>query len=181
MVPLDSLDSFRAFYDAWQPFVVLVARASVDDDVAQDLAQRIFARLWRSGEWRELRSPGHYLRRAVRNEIISWSRRRTFLLLSTLSDLQLAHPSGGAEERLLAAEARANLITLVERLPPRCSQAMILRYFHGLSHREIAEEMDIGIKAVEKQMARGRRYLERPSLNAELRAILDTLIVVGGG
>lgn len=51
MVHLDTADSFGAFYDEWHPFAVLLARASVSDDVAKDLAQRIFVRLWRSGEW----------------------------------------------------------------------------------------------------------------------------------
>lgn len=50
---------------------------------------------------------------------------------------------------------------MLERLPPRCRQAMRLIVYDNLTHAEVADRMQISVKAVEKQVARGYRQLGR--------------------
>jgi RNA polymerase sigma-70 factor (ECF subfamily) len=45
-------------------------------------------------------------------------------------------------------------------LPPNQRMAVVLRYFEGLSHREVASAMGISEKAVERLLARARSTLE---------------------
>ncbi|RMH22926.1 MAG: sigma-70 family RNA polymerase sigma factor, partial [Gemmatimonadetes bacterium] len=63
-----------------------------------------------------------------------------------------------AERRLEAVDGRrraARIWQAVEALPARCREAMVLRWRHHLSHREIAEAMGISVKGVERQLTRG--------------------------
>ena len=47
----------------------------------------------------------------------------------------------------------------LEQLPPRCREVVLLRKIRGLSTRETADELGIGIDTVEKQMTLGMRAL----------------------
>jgi RNA polymerase sigma-70 factor (ECF subfamily) len=43
------------------------------------------------------------------------------------------------------------------QLPPRCRRVYLMRKVHGMSHKEIAEELNIAISTVEKHMSKGVR------------------------
>ena len=45
------------------------------------------------------------------------------------------------------------------RLPPRCRATCALVFLGGLTQREAAGRLGVSEKAVQKQVARGRRYL----------------------
>ena len=58
-------------------------------------------------------------------------------------------------------QARAEALQrALDQLPDRQRQAVILRHIEGLANPEIAEIMDIGPRAVESLVARGKRALE---------------------
>lgn len=76
-------------------------------------------------------------------------------------------------------ERRRQVARLVASLPPQCGLVCALVFLEGLSHREVAQQLGISIKAVEKQVARGvgrLRDVARAAEDSDMSAFLD-----GGG
>ena len=63
-------------------------------------------------------------------------------------------------ERLeLARNELRRVYAGLENLPPRCREVVRLRKLEGLSTREAAERLGVGIDTIEKQMTLGTRAL----------------------
>lgn len=125
---------------------------------AADLAQETFLRVWhRARTWQ----PGRvkfatWLHRIARNLCIDALRRRReteALDLATLAggDAPDAAPEA---ERLQAALRRA-----LAALPERQRTALMLCHHQGMSNRQAAEVLELGVDALESLLARARRAL----------------------
>jgi RNA polymerase sigma-70 factor (ECF subfamily) len=151
------------------------------EEDARDAAQRVFARLWVSGEWRRIEDPERFFRRAGRNAALTdvrrWRRRRTVHLAPGPVDA-LRSPRLSPEESLLRSERRDLALRIVGLLPPRCRLVCALVYLEGHTHAEVAERLGISPRAVEKQVARGRQRLRKL---AESGGIDVSTFLDGGG
>jgi RNA polymerase sigma-70 factor (ECF subfamily) len=143
---------FRAYYVRLCAFANRLVAAP---DIAEELAQDVFVKLWRNrAGWRVRSSVRAYLYSAVRNTALNHlARRRTEQSHPPLASDLASPPVGTArlEEEHIARE----LAAAIERLPPRCREVIELRWRHQLKHAEIAHIMGISIKGVENQLARG--------------------------
>jgi len=127
---------------------------------AEDVAQEALMRLWKiAPDWR-----------AGEAQVTTWLYRVTANLCTDRLrrkgrhvDIEsIAEPpdpglsvTGAMQER-----ARADALqTALGTLPDRQRQAVVLRHIDGLGNEEIAEIMDIGLRAVESLTARGKRAL----------------------
>ncbi|MGP6087550.1 RNA polymerase sigma factor [Antarctobacter jejuensis] len=127
------------------------------EDVTQDALLRLWraAPGWRSGEAKVTT----WLYRVTANLCIDRiRRRRSGPDLDSVPEPMDEAPSAAAG---LQQAARAEALQLaLDGLPDRQRQAVILRHIEGLSNPEIGEIMDIGSRAVESLVARGKRALE---------------------
>lgn len=133
-----------------------------DRDVASDLAQESFARVYaakRSGT--VVRDPRALLYTTARNLLTDQFRRGQAGVQSVAADagddaLELDNCAGPQQlepEHALASRQRFEMIAaVVDSLPPRCREAFILVKFDGLTHAETAARMGIAVKTVEMQI-----------------------------
>jgi RNA polymerase sigma factor (sigma-70 family) len=129
---------------------------------AADLRQEIYERVL-TGARRELpRNAGHYLFAVARNHLINRAKRAqivSFDLVADMSaigngaDLQATERHVSARDELRRVQAGLDL------LPPRCREVVRLRKVEGLSTRETAERLGVGIDTVEKQLTLGVRAI----------------------
>ena len=63
-------------------------------------------------------------------------------------------------EQATEAEQTQAVQDAIGRLPAKQRTAIVLRYYEGLSGREIAAAMETSVKAVERLLARARATLE---------------------
>jgi RNA polymerase sigma-70 factor (ECF subfamily) len=160
---MDDAGDFTGMYRRWWDVVFEAAEGVLHSEAdAHDAAQRVFARLWANGGWRRIEDPEGFFRRAGRNAALTVvrrrRRRRTVHLAPGLLD-ELRSPRSSPEETLLRSEQRDLALRIVGLLPPRCGLVCALVYLEGHSHGEVAERLGISPRAVEKQVARGRRHL----------------------
>jgi RNA polymerase sigma factor (sigma-70 family) len=91
-----------------------------------------------------------YVRRMVVNEFLGWRRRLKRLTvradLATLLAPVADHADAHAEHQRLVQELRL--------LPPKQRAAVVLRFYEGLSYREIAEVLDSGENTVRSNVFR---------------------------
>lgn len=132
------------------------------DADAQDVAQEVIIRLWNHGRWRSIDHPIRFFRQAGRNEALNMLRRRRgFVVADDRLALSVADPSPSACEEIDSARLVLALREAIKQLPPRCRQVCALVFLEGWSHHEVSNELSISVKAVGKQVARGRTHLGR--------------------
>ena len=55
---------------------------------------------------------------------------------------------------------RSDLVDAIKKLPTRQAAALVLRYFHGYSNREIATALGIPEQTVASRLSAARKHLQ---------------------
>ena len=139
--------AFREFYRSQSPrlWKFLVARGCLPED-AYDLVSEAFIRFVQT-VCRDPRAPRAFLYRIAVNLRIDALRRERARPTEPLSE-EITDDTDG-----LAREEGAYLRELVGRLPEREQNLLLLRYWIGLNHREVAQALDLPEGTVRRQCA----------------------------
>lgn len=134
------------------------ARSSELEDLAQDVA---LAWVDRHREIRDAGAIRGWLRSVARNAVHQAARRRGSRPEDGRSPLDAeamsSHESPGAST---GSELEAERVLRgLAKLPEDAREVLVLRGLRGLSQREIAETLGIGVRAVESRLARARKLL----------------------
>jgi RNA polymerase sigma factor (sigma-70 family) len=120
-----------------------------------DLIQEAYTRLW-TAEYRHVTNGRSYLFAVIRNLLIEQARHARIVPMERLGEIDaLLIPSEepGPDRRVSARQELDRLERIVADLPEQCRRAFELQKFQSLSQREIAQEMNITEKTVEKHLA----------------------------
>jgi RNA polymerase sigma-70 factor (sigma-E family) len=127
---------------------------------AEDVVQDAFCGLYR--RWHHLDDPAkalQYVRSAVLNSCRTHLRTRG---RTQRRDLSLAHSDApSAEEGALLAEEHREVLAALRRLPPRQREALVLKYYLGLSEADIAATMAVSPGTVKSTTSRALSALGR--------------------
>jgi len=153
---------FRALAKRYRDKVINTAyRFLSDQQDAEDVAQDVFLKVYRGlSEFRAEASFSTWLYRITvntcKNELRRRSRYPTLLEpdLETLGIYLSNTPS--AEQSVLTREKRDIIQRTIEQLPATHREALILRDIQGLSYRETAAVLEIGLSAAKMRVRRAR-------------------------
>lgn len=121
---------------------------------AADLAQDTFVRLLQKTERLELKAPRAFLRSIASGLVIDHWRREEIqrAYLESIAHLPEAlAPS--AEARMLVLELLEEIARLLDGLKPKVRQAFLLAQCDGLAHKQIALQMGVSLRTVERYIA----------------------------
>jgi RNA polymerase sigma-70 factor (sigma-E family) len=151
----------HALYTAHWRYLVRLAALLVDDIAsAEDVVQDAFLALHRRADG--LRDPDAalgYLRASVVNLSRSVLRRRQV----ARKHLKVSEPeaTAAADHDVLVRDEHRAALTAVRALPRHQREVLILRYWSGLSEREIAQALGISQGSVKSAASRGMATLHR--------------------
>ncbi|MBA3342227.1 MAG: sigma-70 family RNA polymerase sigma factor [Gemmatimonadaceae bacterium] len=132
-------------------------RLSGDPDLAADLAQEAFIRLYRRGSLPD--SPQAWLisvaMNLLRNVGSSQGRRSRLLTLDRAKGVH-SPPGPSAEEETIAEESRARVRAAADRIPERDKRLLMLAS-EGYSYRDMALALELNEASVGTLLARARR------------------------
>ena len=125
-----------------------------DNDVADDIFQETFIKAVRVIDEGRYTDNGKFLSwilRIAHNQVIDYFRSRKQQKLvneadagyNVLGTLRFAEQT--VEDEMVAAQISSDVRHLVEMLPDEQREVVMLRYFSGLSFKEIAEQTDVSI------------------------------------
>lgn len=109
--------------------------------------------------------PAHsrqYVFTIARNLLINRARRAKIVSFDLVADLEQVKRTidlFAAEQHLTARDELRRAQAGIEALPPRCRDVVRLRKVEGLTTRETAERLGVGVDAVEQQLTLGMRAL----------------------
>ena len=148
---------FEQFYASNFPRVKNFARLlTKSEEDAEDIAQNIFLKLWtRPDLWQGQESMTGYLYTVTRNEIFNLFKHQKVEqeYESHIIRSQLIGELCDEDTSLLENLYYKEIVLLVElalnQLPPRRKQVFEMSRIEGLSHKEIAEKLQIPVRTVE--------------------------------
>ena len=170
---MQDIEFTRVYLDIYKDLCLLSLRYVHSESVAEDIVQDAFCRVlvrrpevFRYEDGSQIRA---YMWRVVRNASIDWFRRnsgKSYSLeermmdaeLSLLVDELVAKESYGSYDFERASETIGGVI---DALPPRAREVYSLRREKGLSNKDVARQLGVTVKAVEKQMTLALKRLKR--------------------
>ncbi len=167
-----SSESFAPLVQRYQrPVFNLMYRYTRSEQEAADLTQEVFLRAYEKlASYRPGRSFFSWLFALASNRARDWHRKNGRKILHEQS-LRLAGqepgPVSGQEKRLEEKEQLELVEALLQRLPARTREILILRYRHERSIREIATIFACSQSAVKMRISRGLRELQDMMANKE--------------
>jgi RNA polymerase sigma-70 factor (ECF subfamily) len=132
-------------------------RLSGDPELAADLAQEAFVRLYRRGELPD--APEAWLITVALNlfrNARTTERRRRLLLATASGPESHSEPGPPADHEAAAEESRARVRAAIDRLPDRERRLLLLRA-EGYSYRDLAGALELNEASVGTLLARARR------------------------
>lgn len=155
--PLDprEAEALAMIYRQYAGMLLTAARRMLGSSTdAEDAVHDLFSRLPRLLAQYHGRGLGGWLRRCVVNEALMGLRR------ARVRREEVLHPDHGEAHAMHTAFIDAGEIGwALRRLPPRLREVVVLRYFVGSSHREIAEILEISATASEVRLCRAMKQL----------------------
>lgn len=150
---------FEELFNQYSKPLFYYAAKFVDDEVGRDIVQDVFAKLWSDQKITIKLSLNSLLFTMVRNSCLQTLEKqkvRNKYLESTKLKLQKEELHFYMHEKtsLIEQELENKLNEVLDSLPERCKQIFMMSRFENKKNKEIAEELDISTKAVEKQITR---------------------------
>ena len=154
------IDVPALYHQHWRALVRLGVLLVDDLASAEDVVQDAFVALHRrSAELRDPDAAAAYLRACVVNLSRSVIRRRQV----ARKHLKVAEPEAtpGADEYVVLRDEHRETLAAVRELPRRQQEVLVLRYWSGLSEREIAQALGISQGSVKSSASRGIANLQK--------------------
>ncbi|MBB2147893.1 RNA polymerase sigma factor [Pedobacter gandavensis] len=160
-------DSFEYLYKTYAAGLYNYgSKFSKDKDLIKECIQDLFVGIWTRRA--TLGNPDHlknYLYKSFRHLVFRKTLQlQNFEVYEEETDTYSFHVSLNMEEAIIDGEQRdkvtEQLNMVMAKLTPRQKEAIFLRFYEQLSYEEIAEVMDISVKASYKIMARALGFLK---------------------
>jgi RNA polymerase sigma-70 factor (ECF subfamily) len=162
-----NLEAYTAFYKSYYKKVfVFVLFLSKDKDLAEDLAQETFARLWENrAKLNEEFALKGFVRRIAKNLVNDHFRKKAVRKASQNTALTIEQTAAPfTMETVYFNELNSLIGKAMDQLPEKKRLIFRLSKYEQLSYKEIAERLKTTPKAIERHMARStkmvRKYLE---------------------
>jgi RNA polymerase sigma factor (sigma-70 family) len=155
----------RLFADhrtALQSFFRRRVRSPVD---ATDLAQEVYVRMLRIRDQAAIRNPVHYLytvaSNLVKEHAVLEHRQASCIDIDGASAQAQLETLPAFDADLDAAQRSARLGAVLKQLRPKCRAAVVLRFTHELSYREIGVHLGVSPQMAKKYVAQALSHCRR--------------------
>jgi RNA polymerase sigma factor, sigma-70 family/RNA polymerase sigma-70 factor, Bacteroides expansion family 1 len=151
---------FKRFY---KPLRAYAFRYVNDQCLSEDIVQDVFFELWHRHESINFEAPSikSYLFRAVYTRSLNALNKKRqdssnveYVNEVDILDQYVSSYIQNSEDSLLFKELEEEILSYINSLPPQCHKIFMLSRSYGLKNREIAEQLNVSIKAVEKQISK---------------------------
>jgi RNA polymerase sigma-70 factor, ECF subfamily len=124
-----------------------------NEEDAIEIVNDAFLAVWDKKEYLTLdNNLRAYLYKTVKNKSLNFIQKKKLLTNDVEEEIDLDSSYPSPFEILEFKEAQKILDALIDELPDRCKQIFLLSRKEGMSHKEIAEIMDISTKTIENQI-----------------------------
>lgn len=166
---------FRQYYKVLRAYAY---RFVNDLDVAEDIVQDVFVALWSKREQVELEGAVKaYLFKSVYNKSLNYLTSKKYTEEESLERFvdqlnTLKAEDNNQENTLFTKEIQAEIDSFIETLPIQVKKVFLLSRSYGLKTKEVATQLDLSPKTVEKHLSRALLELRTHLKRKELMSVL---------
>ena len=146
-------NAFRQLFERYYPLFVSFARKLLrDNQMAEDLVQNVFVRVWSSRERLDVdRNIRSYLLVAVRNEVFCYIRGIGREFHEQLSE-DVRVTDTDAAQIMNAKDMERDIRQIIADMPDRRREVFSMSRNENLSNKEIADRLGLSVRTVEKHI-----------------------------
>jgi len=151
---------FHLYTPRLLPFITKITR---DEHLAREVLQETFLRLWmKRDQLPQVERPASWLFRIAANICLTWLRTQAtrHRLQDKVEEKQAAQKYSSAVEVLESKEMDLLIRQAVEALPARRQEIYRLSREQGLSHQQIAEQLQLSISTVKNQLGYSIKFIQ---------------------
>ena len=146
---------FDQYFDAVRSYVFYRCG---DAELASDIAQEVFLKIWEKQLFPEKKKEKALLYKIAGDIFISQYRRKQ-LEMNYMQSLEFTESDHSSHEKLEYKELSKTYEDALEAMPEVSRVAFLMSRVEELKYSEIAERLQISIKAVEKRMTKALMHL----------------------
>lgn len=165
--------ALTSIYDTyWQPLFIASYGLLKNKEVCEEIIQDVFIDIWNRRAEIEIKvSLQSYLYACVRYKVFSEFRKNKIIRVELIEDLNTRFQYATPETKVMYKELELHIASIVEKLPIKCQTVYKLSRNEDLTHKEIAEQLNISPKTVENHITNALKVL-RASLGNVLFALV---------
>lgn len=169
--------AFQNLFESYYKSLFFYACKFVDNEMSRDLVHDIFMIFWQNKENITITSSlSAYLFRMVRNKClqeIEKQKVRDDFSQESIQSLRLDELNyyNDGFKSIIELELEEKLKQAMDRMPDACREVFVMSRFNGFKNKEIAEQLGVSVKAIEKQMTKALKILKQ-----ELKEYLPLLM-----
>lgn len=155
--------AFEKLYKLYFPRLYAFSFKMINDSgLAKDVVQNVFIKIWETRTSLSFDNPEAFIYKMVRNASLNYIRHLKVVdnLKSKVKDQYLGEELyyidmvGNEPYILIENELKEKIIEVMNSLPDKCRAVFNLSRIDGLKNREIADQLGINIKTVEKHISK---------------------------
>ncbi|MDR1161195.1 MAG: RNA polymerase sigma-70 factor [Tannerellaceae bacterium] len=143
-------------------------RLSGDKYIAEDIVQDVYYELWKKRDKLVMEDAiKYYLFRSIYTKALNYLNSKTYTDTEAfeqstegrIQQIYLQSHLSDQESELMYKELCERVNSAIDSLPGQCKKVFILSRKYELKNKEIAEQLDISVKAVEKHISKALSIL----------------------
>ena len=155
---------FQSIYQQYYPRLCVFATTMInDEDEAEEIVQQVIFKLWEQRDkFNTIDNLQSYLYRSVRNLCINIiNHQKIEDKYKSEAWIELKNLEIQSVETESTEEQEKKLTQAIEQLPERCKEVLIMSKFEKMRNKEIAECLEVSVKAVEASITRAYSILRK--------------------
>lgn len=152
----------------WKPLFIASYNILKNKEVCEEIIQDVFIEIWNRRDDLEIKiSLQSYLYACVRYKVFAEFRKNKIIRVELFEDLNTRFQHATPETKVMYKELELHIASVVENLPEKCQNVYKLSRNEHLTHKEIAQQLNISTKTVENHITNALKVL-RTSLGSAL-------------
>lgn len=175
------------FIDHYVNLCLFVCRFVKDKNIAEDIVQDVFANVWNKRNEIDFNRPlKPLLYKYARNKALDCLKSKSMIndsarqgsTLQSLDSYVTKLIVNQLDEELDFRELDREIMSCIQRLPLKCRTIYNMSRLHNLKNREIAENLGISVKTVEREIAKALTEIKNHLVNTGLLPALILTVLL---
>jgi RNA polymerase sigma-70 factor, ECF subfamily len=171
------------FREHFTPLSNLAYTVVRNTDIAKDVVQQVFLKFWQIRDEVSIQSSvKSYLYRAVVNTSLNHIKKEKRFTSIEIQHIDTVYGQPETPSEVLAENTVEDKVhNAIKELPPMCREVFQMSRFSDLTNKEIAEELNITVKTVEKHITKAMKMLReklQPLMGMEIIILLFFIVLI---